>query len=243
MSAEAMRAADDVVIMEQWAAGEGGDGPGSGVSVVPPLAEETLAALECGERAAAGVRLEVPGIVGLLTIRADPARTALAHALEGAFGLALAERLSSVAREGLRLRWMSPDEWLLSCAAPAATDLERRLRAALGEGATENENGARGGPFAITNVTGGWCVFTLGGPAALDVLAKSTSLDVDPRVFPPGRVASTLFAKTVATLGNLGEGRYEIICRRSFADYVARWIATAAREPGLALERADEEGA
>ena len=222
MSGTSATAHEGVVVMEQWAAGD------PAALLEPPLAPGRVAALAVGEAATAGVRLEVPGVVGLLVIRADPERVPLADALDEVLGLALPEPLASSAAGTRRLRWISPDEWWLSCPPEELADVERRLRAALGE--------APGA--ALTNVTGGWCVLALGGPGARGVLERSTSLDVDPRAFGPGRVASTVFAKTNATLANLGDGRYEVICRRSFADYVARWIATAARSEGFALGEA-----
>lgn len=50
-----------------------------------------------------------------------------------------------------------------------------------------------------------------------------------------GKNAGTVFAKTSATLRNVDDDRYELICRRSFADYFGRWIGEAMREGGLAV--------
>ena len=197
--------------------------------VEPPLARERVAALAVGEPLAAGVRLAVPGLVGLLVIRADPERVPLAGALAEALGLALPERLRGTSASGRRLRWLSPDEWLLSCDPAETVDVERRLREALGDAAH----------VALTEVSGGWCVLGLTGPDVRAVLARSTSLDVDDRAFPVGRVVNTVFAKASVTLGRLDEEGWELICRRSFADYVLRWLADASRAHGFALA---EEG-
>lgn len=224
-----MEGTDDrgVLVAEQWLADpEAAAGYAGGVPVVePPLSSAGARALASGEASSAGVTLEVPGVVGLLSVRADPERVTLARAFDETLGIALPERLSSTAADGRRLRWMSPDEWLLSCAPEEASEIERRLRAALGHAPR----------VAVTNVTAGWCVLVLGGPDARAVLARSVPLDVDPRAFPAARVANTVFAKANATLANLDDERYELICRRSFADYVARWIASASRGYGLAV--------
>ena len=175
---------------------------------------------------AAGVRVRLPGVVGLLVVRAEPTLAGLAGAFSDALGLDLPERLGSTASGTRCARWLAPDEWLLSCPPAESADLERRLRAALD------------GAFAVTNVTGGYAVLEIAGPDARTALAKSTPLDVDPRAFAPGRVAGTVFAKTTLTLRHVEDGRYELICRRSFADYVARWIARASAEHGLSVAEA-----
>ena len=191
----------------------------------PPIARARVATLATTDLAGAGLRVEVPGVVGLLTVRGDPAETPLAAAFERVLGCGVPERLSSVAAGDRRVRWMSPDEWLVSCPLEDVVTLERGLRDAL--------DGARGA--SVADVSGGLCVLVLGGPAVRDVLARCVPIDLDPRVFGPNRVASTVFAKTAATLGALEDGRVELICRRSFADYALRFLANAAREAGLAV--------
>ena len=169
----------------------------------------------------AAVRVSLPGVVGLLVLRADPGRVPLAAACRDALGLALPGPLDSIATGDRCLRWMSPDEWLLSCPAADTLALERALRDALDGGG------------AITEVTGGYCVLRLEGPGVRELLARSTTLDVDPRAFPPGRVANSTFARATATIRRIEGDVHELVVRRSFADYVARWIAEATREGGL----------
>jgi sarcosine oxidase subunit gamma len=88
------------------------------------------------------------------------------------------------------------------------------------------------GSIAVVNVTGGYSVLHLGGMRAVDVLKKSTPYDVHPINFPEAKVVNTTFAKSQATLRAMRTG-YEIIVRRSFADYVWIWIHVAAEEYGL----------
>lgn len=206
-------------------ASDGNGAVGSAPAPAPPIERGRVAALATAGLAEAGLAVEVPGVVGLLTVRGDPADAPLADAFERVLGCGVPARLSSTAAADRRVRWMSPDEWLVSCPLEDVGTLERELRDAL--------DGARGA--AVTDVSGGLCVLVLGGPAVREVLARCVPIDLDPRVFGPGRVASTVFAKTGATLGELGDGRIELICRRSFADYVLRFLANAARESGFAL--------
>jgi len=191
----------------------------------PPLAAARVASLATADVADANVTIELPGVVGLLSVRADPGHAPLADAFDRVLGLGVPERLTSVASNDRRVRWMSPDEWLVSCPVETVGALERDLRDAL--------DGTR--HVSVTEISGGWCVFTLGGPAAREVLARCVPIDLDPRAFGAARVASTVFAKTGATLANLGDDRYEVVCRRSFADYVVRFVANAARDYRFAL--------
>ncbi|NND91205.1 MAG: sarcosine oxidase subunit gamma [Granulosicoccus sp.] len=166
--------------------------------------------------------LEEKPVTGLLTLRAGAHRESLATALSATLGLVLPERLSSEsAGNEVCVRWMSPDEWLLSCPLQDAFDLECRLRSAID------------GHIAIVNVSGGYSILNLSGSAAQNVLKKSTAYDVHPDNFMPGKVVNTLMAKAQVVLRCVESDRYEIIVRRSFADYLWLWLQRAGREHDL----------
>ena len=167
------------------------------------------------------VHLQELSDIGLLSVRADPQKVALAKATESVLDLALPGPLSSFQHNNNCLRWLSPDEWLLSCPIEFAFSNEMALRSAIS------------GHCAIVNVSAGYAVLVLSGEQVSAVLRKSTSYDVHPRNFPPGKVVGTTFAKTHATIRCVEINRYELIIRRSFADYVWLWIQNAAREYGL----------
>ncbi len=88
----------------------------------------------------------------------------------------------------------------------------------------------------MTDVSGGQTLLTLTGSHAKDVLKKSTSYDVDGRHFPMGKCVGTTFGKTQVFLRHHSENCYDLIVRRSFADYTALWIQQSAEEYGLALD-------
>ena len=94
-------------------------------------------------------------------------------------------------------------------------DTERRLRECLS------------GHFAVMNVSGAQTVLELSGPAARAVLMKSTPYDVHPRNFPVGKGVSSVFAKSGAVIRRVAEERWELVIRRSFADYLFRWVLDA----------------
>jgi len=133
----------------------------------------------------------------------------------------LPDTLQSSSQGDYCLRWMSPDEWLLSAPVEQLFDIENQLRAKLTT------------PVALVNVSGGYTLVELSGEQVLNVLKKSTHYDCHPRNLPEGKVVNTSFAKSQVTLRCLAESHYELVVRRSFADYIWLWLQTASREYGL----------
>jgi sarcosine oxidase subunit gamma len=171
---------------------------------------------------AASVTLEEAPITGILVLRAGQARDQLDSALQSTLQLALPARLSSHSvGDRYCIRWMSPDEWLLTCPLNEDFDVESKLRDAVD------------GHIAIVNVSGGYSLLTLAGENALQILKKSTAYDVHPDNFGPGKVVNTVMAKAQVTLRASHDGAYEILVRRSFADYLWLWLQRAGNEYGL----------
>ncbi len=124
--------------------------------------------------------------------------------------------------------WLGPDEWLLfSCID--ASNLEAQLRKALS------------GHISIVDISGGQTLINLrGDPCALAILLKKSSV-YDFAAWPDadinaGRCAQTTFAKATAVVTNKADGSYDLILRRSFADYIAKWLLDAGQEFGCRIE-------
>ncbi len=219
----------NAVVMQQWtedAVAELTERPEELVGIGPPSVESPLFHAELP--AVAAERIEGAGLVfkelpitGLLTIRAKPDNASLAKALTSVLSLDLPGVLQSTSHDDYCLRWMSPDEWLLSAPVEALYDIEIKLREIITS------------PMSIVNVTGGYTLIELSGENVHDVLAKSTHYDCHPNNLPIGKVVNTVFAKSQVTLRCQGETQYELVVRRSFADYIWLWLQTAGREYGL----------
>jgi sarcosine oxidase, subunit gamma len=117
--------------------------------------------------------------------------------------------------------WLAPDEWLI--VAPAGTDLFARL-----------------GTIAHKSIStanwqsGAFVQMRLSGDAARDVLAKGCTLDLHPQSFLAGQCAQTLLAKAGVLLAfEDSRPAFSLIVRRSFAEYVALWLAHAGEEFGV----------
>jgi len=180
-----------------------------------------------------GVTLTELPVTGLLVLRTRTEQAALVAALKSTLALDVpgvllsntADRTSSDEGTTNCIRWMAPDEWLLSCPLPDAFDVEKSLRSAMGDVS-----------IAIVNVSGGYTILKLQGENANDVLKKSTGYDVHPSNFGSGKVVNTVFAKAQVTMRCIDTEQYELIVRRSFADYVWHWIQVASAEYGLSIE-------
>ena len=120
--------------------------------------------------------------------------------------------------------WLGPDEWLLVVEGDDGLDVERRLRVALD------------GRFSVVDVSGAQVQLELSGTGVGKVLQKSSPYDFHPRNFPPGRCAQTVFAKATALVAAREGGAFDIVFRRSYADYLMRWLADAAAEYGYRLD-------
>jgi len=163
------------------------------------------------------------GVVNLRIRRDDPTAR---QAVEASLGAALpAVGKAWVAGEAT-LYGLGPDEWLaVGGEGPA---LAARLRAAAGEHFV-----------GVTDVTENYTTLVASGPAAREVLAKGCPLDLHPRGFQPGDVAGSLLAKATVVLNlvseEAGDARFEILVRRSFADYLFRWLEDAGRDVGVVV--------
>ncbi|ART62797.1 sarcosine oxidase subunit gamma [Kushneria marisflavi] len=124
------------------------------------------------------------------------------------------------------IQWLSPDEWLVIVPGGEEFELEQKLRQSLGQA-----------HFSIVNVSGGQTVVSLKGNRAREVLMKSISYDVHPHAFPVGKGVSTVFAKATVILRRAEEDGWELVIRRSFADYCYRWLLDASREYGVSVTR------
>ena len=153
----------------------------------------------------------------LLTLRGDGAmfHAAVARVLGVALPTASGER--AVAGERVAI-WMGPDEWLIQSTQDMAADLERGFREALGSQ-----------HYAVVDVSSGYTVIDIEGANVRAVLASGCPLDLHPRAFVEGQCAQTHFFKAGITLCRNGDDRFQVIVRRSFAEYGCLMLLDAAQ--------------
>ena len=121
-------------------------------------------------------------------------------------------------QEGAVIAWVGPEEWFVIGQEEGTSGLRIALRQAIPE-----PDGA------VVDVSSGFTLFAIEGRGARDLLAAGCAIDVHPRVFGPGRCAQTLYARTgVSILQRDETPRFEMMVRRSYAEWLWRWMATAA---------------
>ena len=160
---------------------------------------------------------EVP-FIDMLLLRGDASNPTFMTAVTTCTGLALPVQANTASVNSDRqLLWLGPDEWLLKTRDGMGETIESALRAALAEQ-----------HFSTVQVGSGNTTFTVLGDASGDLLSRACPLDLHQRVFPSGALAQTHMAKANVTLYCLkAQTHYEITVRRSFADYLFRWLCEA----------------
>ena len=174
----------------------------------------------------AGVIARERAFLGHINLRGD----AQDPHLVGAISIVLGGELPITANtlndaQGNIVYWLGPDEWLIVTPGERRELIEGELRTALA-----------GMHVAVTDVSGGQTVVQLHGARVRDLLAKGCPIDLHPRVFAIGQCAQSHLAKAPVLIGQLeNQPCYEIIVRRSFADYLWLWLEDAAAEYGFAV--------
>lgn len=174
----------------------------------------------------AGVVIGERRFLGHYNLRGDARDTALRLAVRDSLGIELPTQANTVVSgPGVTVCWLGPDEWLVT--TPYERDTER---------IDALDRAVAGSFVAITDVSGGLGVVTLEGARARDVLAKGCPLDLHERRFAVGDCAQTVLARASLLLVHRARGVFDIVVRRSFADYLWRWLVDASMEFGYRVK-------
>ncbi|MPW20362.1 sarcosine oxidase subunit gamma [Paraburkholderia sp. CNPSo 3157] len=154
----------------------------------------------------------------LVNLRGDAGDAAFLGAVESVTGCRLPVKPNTVARgNGYDVLWLGPDEWLVRSQQPQAPVAEDKLVEAL-----------QGQFAAAVDIGSGWTVLEVSGEKVRDVIARGCPLDLHPRMFAPGQCAQSHYFKASIVLVPVADNTYEIVVRRSFADYFVRIMLDAA---------------
>ena len=166
---------------------------------------------------------------GCLNLRGDADDSIFRDAVATTLGMEPpTEPCSWHASGDTRACWLGPDEWLLIVTDGEQSRVERQLRESAGD------------RLSVTDVSGGFIHINLAGEDVGEVLQKSSPYDFHPRNFPPGRCVQTVFAQAGALVIAAEDGSFDLVFRRSYADYLTRWIADAAEEYGFVIRQETE---
>lgn len=119
----------------------------------------------------------------------------------------------------VRALWLSPDQWLITCAASKAEALTTELISALGKIHS-----------LVVNVSDMRTIIRLEGEGVRETVMKGTSIDLTDGDYPAGTVRRMRFAEIAALLHIVEADVIDIYVFRSYADYTWVFLLKAARK-------------
>jgi sarcosine oxidase subunit gamma len=146
-------------------------------------------------------------------------RDQLVSAVETAYGVALPKGPRRVTKGSVTFAGTGPDQWIASAEGAEAQNFATRVRGRIGLFA------------AVSDQTDARLVLRLSGPKVRDVLAKGVPLDLHPKAFKPGDVATTLVAYIGVQIDRIDE-TFQLTAPRSMAGSFWSWLSASAAEFG-----------
>ena len=169
------------------------------------------------------VSLEERRFLGKVTLRGNPENKDFLSKAKDVLGVDLPTTpLSFEKGATYTVYWVGPDEWMIHSPEDGEAALVLALREAL-----------EGIHSQVVDVSDYYVVIRISGPAAREVLAKGTPLDLHPRAFKAGQVTGTRYANATIQISQVDDNpTYDVQVRWSFADYLWSYFTEAAREFG-----------
>ncbi|MFT3730679.1 MAG: sarcosine oxidase subunit gamma family protein [Hyphomicrobium sp.] len=194
-----------------------------------PLRSFGLASQAQPVDASRGVWANEDPLLGYISLRGDSADPTFVDRATAAISVPLPIAPCTFAVSGaVKALWVSPDEWMIVC--------RRDQLAALSSGLKSSLQGLRS---QVADNSGGYTQVLLFGPNALDVLEHTSVYDF--AGLAAGRVVGTTFGKASLYAHRTTDG-FCLLMRRSFADYIWRYLARAAAPYGLGIAAIEATG-
>jgi len=176
-----------------------------------------------------GVWANEIALLGYISVRGAFADPAFVGKVTSVTGVPLpVEPCSFAMSNGIKVLWLSPDEWMIVCARHRLRDILGGLRSRL-EGIRSQ----------VADNSGGYTQVLLQGRNALEVLQHASVYDF--ASLASGRVVGTTFGKSSVYAHRTDEG-FCLLMRRSFADYIWRYLVRAAAPYGLGIATIEATG-
>jgi sarcosine oxidase, subunit gamma len=118
----------------------------------------------------------------------------------------------------IKVLWLSPDQWLVTCNRVKAQELTDDLAAALKDIHS-----------LAVNVSDMRAIIRLEGERVREVVMKGATLDLTDGSYTPGTVRRMRFAEIAALLHIVENTTIDIYVFRSYADYAWNFLVKAAR--------------
>ena len=181
--------------------------------------ESPLVQIDLAEPRGNAPRIEEKPFLGYLNLRARNNNTGFLAASLKVLGCEPPTAANTVIESGdYRIYWLGPDEWLVVTPAARQEQVKADLLAALDDVFC-----------SVVDNSSGLTMLHISGDNAAALLATDCPFDLHPQEFKTGQCAQTRLAKAGMTISPLAEGAgFEVIIRRSFADYLLLWLQDAA---------------
>jgi heterotetrameric sarcosine oxidase gamma subunit len=148
----------------------------------------------------------------------------LRRAIATAFDLALPERPHVVTKDGVSFAGIGIGKWIAAAEGAAAVGYVARLRAHFT------------GLASIADQSDGRVVLRLSGERVRQVLATGIALDLHPRKFKTGDIASTIISQMSVQIQQLNDQpTYQLTAFRSFAGGLLSWLTKSAAQFGYEI--------
>ena len=191
--------------------------------------EGFLAQPETNTTESAALTVDILPSANYVNIRGHSNDEAFLNAVRSTFGMSLPVSANTVARDVHSIYWMGPDEWLIQTDEAAASLIDTFRKDNTGHGSS------------AVDVGDGYVSLRIAGARAADVLSKGCTLDLHPNEFTTGQCAQTAIARAAVLLAPAANGPgFDVVVRRTFAEYLALWLRHAAAEYGV-MFRAPEK--
>ena len=185
--------------------------------------ETLLAAPPKARVAEPAVTVTIRSDLGHINLRGRASDPGFLQVAGQELGQALPVEPNTVSVGEHRVCWLGPDEWLVVAPVAAAADLAQRLEGTLSSGHA-----------AVNDVSGGQIALLLEGSGCRDLLARGCTLDLHPRVFRVGDCAQSGLGKAGVLITLVDDTpTFMVVVRRSFSDYLCRWLIHAGSDRGI----------
>lgn len=196
----------------------------SNIAMQSPLHHFNLAAKAVLADNSQGVWAHEIPLLGYINLRCNPQNTAFEAAVKAAIGVAIPTQPCTMEYAAWgSILWLAPDEWLIVCDRAQRAELQAKLEAALSAIHAQ-----------VVDNSGGFTSVVVQGRHADDVLQHCTVYDL--HKLSANKVVGSTFGKASVFLHRADEG-YCLIFRRSFADYIWRYLERSALPYGFGITK------
>jgi sarcosine oxidase, subunit gamma len=189
-----------------------------------PLQHFDLSAKQEKMSDAKGVWANETPLLGYISLRGNAQNKGFLTAVKKVTGVTLPTQACNLSSaSAITILNCSPDEWMIVCPREQRATLQQALEASL-----------VGVHSQVLDNSGGYTSVLLQGKQAADALQHCTVYNL--HALTPNKVVGTTFGKASVIMYRLDDGFY-LVLRRSFADYIWRYLERAAQPYGFGITK------